>query len=475
MLIRITAALLLLLCTACAHATDKPNIVFVLADDLGWADVGYNGATFYETPHIDALAKDGVRFNRFYPGGPNCAPTRACLMTGTYTPRHQLYQPSGRSKGDVKKMRWKVPTRGQGESYDTFHSNDNTIDAKWVSVAEVLKPAGYATARIGKWHLGDDDQGFDLSTNDGVRPFAEHKGNHYADVDVAKQMTDRAIAFIEDNKDRPFFLYVSHWEVHTPIKATADLVDKYKQKKGGGGDQSFNWNPTYAAEIEVVDRSVGRLRAKLKELGLEQNTIFIFSSDNGGLPGVTMNKPLHAGKGSLFEGGIRTAFAAAWPAKVKPGTQTDVPVTGVDFLPTLAALAGAPLPTGQPIDGVSFAPLLEGKPLAERAIFWHYPLYLTGGKGNKVLPVYGTGELYWRAVPSSAIVKGEWKLIYYYEYERYKLFNLKHDIGEQRDLAESHPEKAKALHGELMAWVEQTDAPVPDVVNPAFGKAKKRQ
>lgn len=472
MLTRITAALLL--CATFAHAADKPNIVFVLADDLGWADVGYNGATFYETPHIDALAKDGVRFNRFYPGGPNCAPTRGCLLTGTYTPRHQLYQPSGKSKGDVKKMRWKVPTRGQDASYDTFHSNDNTIEARWVSIAEVLKPAGYATARIGKWHLGDDDQGFDLSTNDGARPFAEHNANHYSDVHVAEKMTDRAIEFIEDNKDRPFFLYVSHWEVHTPIKATKDLVDKYKQKKADFTDKSFNWNPTYAAEIEVVDRSVGRLRAKLKELGLDRNTVFIFSSDNGGLTGVTPNKPLHAGKGSLFEGGIRTPFAAAWPANVKPGSETDVPVTGVDLLPTLAALAGAALPTGQPVDGVSFAPLLAGKPIADRAIFWHYPLYLAGGKGNKVLPVYGTDEMYWRAVPSSAIMKGDWKLIHYYEYEKHKLFNLKSDPGEQQDLAGSNPQKAKALYDELMAWVERTDAPVSRVPNPAFVREGKR-
>ncbi|MCZ6795949.1 MAG: sulfatase, partial [Planctomycetota bacterium] len=424
-----------LLAAVHGRGAERPNIVFVFADDLGWADVGYNGAKFYETPNIDALARSGVILDRFYPGGPNCMPSRACIMSGCYTPRHHLYTPGGRSKGDRALMRFRVPARGGRGGRETIPSK-TSLPASFVSIAEVLKPAGYATARIGKWHLGDDTQGFDLSTNNGEPNVVT--GSFYRDIHVAEAMTDAALDFITANKERRFFLYVAHWEVHTALAAEKSIVARYRQKKTGFPDKSFDWNPTYAAEIEVVDRSVGRIRAQLKELELEDRTLFIFSSDNGGLPGVTTNRPLRGGKGSLFEGGIRTPFCAAWPGVIRPGSRSDEPVTGVDLLPTFAELARAPLPETQPADGRSILPLLSGEgEFASRAIFWHYPLYLSGGRGNKVLPVHGTNRLYWRAVPASAIVKGDWKLIHYYEYDESRLFNLRRDTSEANDLAKT--------------------------------------
>ncbi|MCG8697232.1 MAG: sulfatase-like hydrolase/transferase, partial [Bacteroidales bacterium] len=335
---------------------NKPNIVFVFADDLGWADVGYNGARFYETPHIDQLVRDGMVFNRFYPGGPNCAPSRACILTGTYTPRHRIYTPGGLAKGDLSKMRWKVPSKSNkaDASYNTL-SSATSIPGSWTSIAEVLKPAGYTCARIGKWHIGDDLQGFDLSTTNGVPGHVT--GSFYSDIKVARNMTDTALDFIEDHQNKPFFLFLSHWEVHTALKAEQHIVDKYKEKLKTFKETSFNWKPTYAAEIEVVDRSVGRVRQKLQDLGLTENTLFIFSSDNGGLPSSTTNHPLHAGKGSLFEGGIRTACAMVWPKVIQPGSSCDIPITGVDLMPTFAELGGGGLPSNQPGDGDSFVSL----------------------------------------------------------------------------------------------------------------------
>ncbi len=457
-----------------AFAQERPNIVFVLADDLGYSDVGFNGAQFYETPNIDALASAGVIFSDFYSGGPNCAPTRACINTGMYTPRHGLYTPGGRAKGDATAMRFAVPTKGQTDPlYQTFPSQNDSILPAHTSIAEVLAEAGYATARFGKWHLGPDTQGFTVSSSNG-EPGKESK--HYGNIDVAEDLTDAALEFIEQNKDDPFYLYVAHWDVHSPLRARKDVVAKYKTKLETFPDQSYNWNPVYAAMIEAVDTSVGRLRAKLHELDLEKNTLFIFSSDNGGASFATTNRPLKGAKGAFFEGGIRVPTCAAWPAVVKPGGIAQAPLTSVDFLPTFAELSGAPLPSNQPVDGKSFVPVLNGEPaLQDRAIFWHYPLYLAGQGYNQVLPVYGTNNMTWRAVPSTAIRRGDYKLIYYYEYDNYKLFNVRDDVSEQHDLAEAEPAIAKQLHTQLTDWVKQTGAPVPRKPNPAFGKAPSEE
>lgn len=466
------AAFLLLAGAIDIYAADKqPNIIFVLADDLGYSDVGFNGQRFYETPNIDALARDGIILSDFYSGGPNCAPTRACINTGMYTPRHKLFTPGGQAKGNVKSMRFAVPTKGQkGEAFDSLESLNNFIHGHHTSIAEILGEAGYVSGRFGKWHLGDDLQGFSTSSANGKPGVVGKK--FYGNIDVAEDLTDAAIDFIDQNKEKPFFLYVAHWDVHSPLRARKEVVQKYRKKLESYKDEKdWKWNPTYAAMLDAVDTSVGRIRDKIKQEHLDERTLFIFTSDNGGASFATTNHPLRGAKGAFFEGGIRVPTCAAWPSVIKPGTRSDAALTSVDFMPTFAEIAGASLPINQPVDGRSFTKVLQGKSvLQNRAIFWHYPLYLSGSGYNKVLPIYGTDKLNWRAVPSSVIRKGDYKLIYYYEYEDYKLFNLRNDISENNDLALTMPARAKELYAELMAWVEETYAPVPNNPNPKFNQ-----
>lgn len=455
---------------AAAVAPEKPNLVFLLADDLGWADVEFQGPKtrgLHETPNIDRLAAQGMNFERFYPGASNCSPSRACLMTGMYTPRHHIYMAGGWTdrRVDVTKMRWKVPKFEADESFNTFFANINQLASDSVSIAEVLRPAGYVTARIGKWHLGDDLQGFDVVSSDGT-PGNHSNRSYYNDDDVTERMTETSIAFMRQNRDRPFLLYLAHWEPHGPLSAHADRIAYYEKKFAAKGDTDRN--PIFAAMVEQVDLSTGRIMAALDELGLSENTVVIFSSDNGGwyeLPRIPNNFPLKASKGSYYEGGIRTPFIVRWPAVIKPGSRTDYPVTGVDLMPTLADIAGARMPESQPVDGVSILPLLEGRMLSERSIFFHFPLYL----GGSPLPMYRGGpKSQWRAVPSTTIMRGDWKLVYYYEYDRYELFNLRDDISEARDLSVARPEVGDRLLAELQAWTRRVAAPIPQVPNDKF-------
>jgi arylsulfatase A-like enzyme len=299
------------------QAQDRPNIIFIMADDLGWFDVGYNGAPFYETPNIDQLAADGMIFDRSYTGGPNCAPTRACLMSGMYTPRHKVYQPGGKAKGGpetFKRMRWLVPNLANKAGNGEFASANDSLSESTICLAEVLKPCGYTTAMLGKWHLGAKrKQGFDLFSCDGL-DFSKF-GRKYGSVNVAETLTDCAVKFIEENRDGSFFLYLSHWDVHKPLKAKKEVIDKYA-KKLQSQEWNHDWNSTYAAMIEAFDTSVGRVRTELKRHGLENNTLLIVTSDNGVVADVHSG-PLKGTKGSFFEGGVRVATAMCWPGVIK--------------------------------------------------------------------------------------------------------------------------------------------------------------
>jgi len=463
---------LLLLLTACQSRQEDQshtNFVIVLADDMGWSDPGFMGNEFYETPHLDRLAQQGMIFNRFYPAAANCAPTRASLLTGMYGPRHGVYLPQGYARGGAtEKMRFKVPTHGEDSTFLTFPVSINHVEPDVVSLAEMLQPAGYVSARLGKWHIGDDNQGFDLVSAAGVPGEITNKGGdekrYYNDTTVARKLTDLAINFLEENQEQPFFLYLSHWEVHTPLAAAEKRVEYYRQKLENESPD-FAYDPVYAAEVEVIDRSVGRVMQKLEDLDLIENTVFIFTSDNGGVSDITNNAPLRAGKGTYYEGGIRTPMVIRWPQVVQPGTLTDVPVNGIDFLPTFAALAGVEPPIGQPVDGVSLVPLLQGEVLPDRELYFHFPLYLGGGGKDKVMATYQGDEDYWRAVPSTTIIDGDWKLIYYYEYDNHELYNLADDIGEENNLAGKMPEKAQEMMKKLKQWTVSTEAPVPEVLN----------
>ncbi len=464
-----------LLCLVCfsqlidepsASAADQPNLIFILADDLGWRDVEFAGSAFFETPQIDRLAAQGMTFRAAYSGGPNCSPTRACLMSGTYTPRHHIYTPGGRAKGDPKYMRLLVPARGRDDTDLAKRAAQqfpitNSLDPAFICIPEVLKPAGYTSARLGKWHLGEDTQGFDISSADGQ---GGPDGSFYGEVHVTEQLTDRALQVIVEHQERPFFLYLPYWDVHTPLRAREDLVEKYRRKRETlPEDERDQFNPVYAAMIEAVDTGVGRVADKVDELGLSENTLIIFTSDNGGTS-VAQLSPLRGMKGSLFEAGVRVPACMRWTDRIEPGSTCDTPITSVDFLPTFASLAGAKLPDSQPIDGVDITPVLDGQPIEERAIFWHYPLYLQG-KGLTVhLPDGKTDS--WRGFPSTSMRRGNWKLIEFHEDNTVGLYDLEKDPGETTNLAERHPDITGRLRAELDAWQEQTQAPILTVPNP---------
>jgi len=453
--------------------SDLPNIIFIMADDLGWADVGYNGNEFFETPNIDRLAREGMTFDQFYPSAANCAPSRAGILTGMYGPRHHVYLPQGYARpGNIDKMRWKVPTFEEDSSYQTFQVNINHVDSSFTSLAEVLNIAGYQTARFGKWHIGDDNQGFQENSSTGIMgEFSNKNGiekRYYNDTTVAEKLTDAAISFMEENRENPFFIYLSHWEAHTPMSAKSQRINYYESKRNRSGVEIYN--AVYAAEVEQVDISVGRIMKRLKELGLEENTLIVFTSDNGGLSEITSNKPLKSGKGTFYEGGIRVPMCIKWPQVIKPNSICTKTVSGVDFMPTFADMVNLPPPTSQPVDGVSILPLLKGDTIMNRSIFFHFPLYLKGGKHDSVLPIYGSQQKHWRAVPSTTIIRGDWKLIYYYEYDNFELFNLKNDISESKNLGSIEKEIAQSLLEEIRIWTNDVKAPVPDKENEKFIK-----
>ncbi len=449
-----------------AARSRPPNVLFILIDDMGWRDVGFMGSRYYETPNIDHLAAQGMVFTNAYANAPNCAPTRACLMSGQYGPRHGVYTVGSPERGPAAGRKL-IPI-----------PNRTTLSAETVTLAESLKRAGYTSASMGKWHLGADPelgpigQGFDVNVagNQAGSPrgyFSPYRNKNLPDGPKGEYLTDRlteeALKFIEANRARPFFLYLPHYAVHTPIQAKKALTGKYEKKEPSGGQG----NPKYAAMIESVDQGVGRLLAKLDELDITKDTVVIFFSDNGGVGGyrelgisggeITSNRPLKGGKGMLYEGGIREPMTVRWPGNVKPGSRCDEPVIGLDFYPTLLAIAGIEKQSGQVLDGESLVPLLTQTGTLKRdAIFWHFPAYLQGSKGT------------WRTTPAGAIRQGDFKLIEFFEDSRLELYNLKDDIGEAKNLAETIPDKTRALHQRLLAWRKSVKAPVPTEPNPKF-------
>ena len=443
--------------------TAHPNIVFILADDLGASDLGCYGSDFYETPHIDQLASQGVKFDQAYAAGANSAPSRACLMTGMYTPRHGVYTVSPSERGNETE-RQLIPI-----------GNTDDVAASFTTIAEALKTSNYQCAHVGKWHMGDDEdgtgplsQGFDLNIG-GDRagspysyfyPYCNKAKSkcHWAltNGDDGEYLTDRltqeAESFIRHrDKNRPFFLYLSHYAVHVPLSAPNNLVDKYKHKKPG----NYQNNPVYAAMIEKLDDGVGRINALIEELNLSDNTIFVFCSDNGGTNLATDNFPLRGEKGTPYEGGIRVPLIIKYPSKLKQGQSTNIPVINIDFFPTFVDEAQAKRPKG--LDGVNLFDLLSSKSPKKRDLFWHFPAYLESYKGNG-----------FRAKPYTIIRSGDWKLIYDYETKQSQLFNLKDDLSEQQDLALQLPVKRKDLERKLFSWIAAVKAPVPTQLNPKY-------
>jgi len=440
----------------------KPNIVFILMDDLGWTDVGYMGSEYYETPHIDRLAGQGMIFTQAYANAANCAPTRACLLSGQYSPRHGVYTVARPDRGKSENRRL-IPV-----------TNSREISLDKITIAEAIKPEGYVSAAIGKWHVGNIplEQGFSFNVD---RYEMGYEGHFNEDGEyLTDRLTDEAIQFITRNKNKPFFLYLAHHAVHTPIQAKKPAIEKYQNKEAVGCHQ----HATYAAMIESMDESVGRIEHTLKELGLSENTLVIFFSDNGGHGTFTCQEPLRGGKGMFYEGGIRVPMFVHWPGRVEAGTTCDLPVISTDFYPTFVELAGAKPPGDYPLDGRSLLPLLEGADELDReAIFWHFPAYLESYKGLRD----ESRDTIFRTRPVSAIRKGDWKLLLFHEEwildggkayidtnNSVELYNLAKDPGETKDLSMLEIKKRNELMKDLVEWRQSIDAPVPAEANPDY-------
>lgn len=486
----------------------RPNVVFFLLDDLGWKDLGCYGSDFYETPNIDEFAKQGVRFTQAYATCHVCSPTRASILTGKYPARLDMTDwLSGRRDFPFQQL--------LNAEIHQF------LPLAEVTIAEALKEAGYETAHIGKWHLGEEPhgptaQGFDLQIPQwnkgwprrgyhapfGLDGLEDQQGDYLTD-----RLTDEALDFIESSKDKPFFLYMSHYAVHDPIHGRKDLVEKYQKKlasmkKPKGPAYILEGNPDddqpltrrqldqamsqpeyagfsilprrsvkikqhqdnveFAAMVETVDESLGRIRAKLESLGLTENTIVILFSDNGGMSAgnfgnpnrvikpealdtafSTSNLPLRGAKGFLYEGGIREPMIVYWPGKHKQGYVCDTPVVSTDFYPTILEMVGLPTRPKQHPDGVSLTSLIQGDKFIERdGIYWHFPHYSNHGMQS----------------PGGAIRVGDWKLLEYFENGTVQLFNLKKDLSEQHDLSQREPEKAAQLLSQLRDWRKRVGA-----------------
>ena len=456
----------------------KPNILFILIDDLGWRDLGCYGSSFYETPNLDRLAADGLRFTDAYAACPVCSPTRASLLTGKY--------PATLGVTDWIDWFGRCHPR-RGKLIDVPYVRQ--LPSSEVTVASALRDGGYRTWHVGKWHLGGPESrpeqfGFDVNVGGcewgspsrgyfspwgiPVLPAGRLDGEYLTD-----HLTDEAIRLIRTPGDQPFYLNLCHYAVHTPIQAPRELVAKYEDKarrlgldrekaleEGEPFPFKANWearvirrliqsHPVYAAMIENLDWNIGRVLQALEETGQADNTLVMFTSDNGGLATAegspTTNRPLSEGKGWMYEGGTREPLIARWRGRIRPGATCSVPVTSPDLYPTLLDVAGLPARPEQHVDGVSFAPLLAGGGRLERdAIFWHYPHY--GNQGG---------------TPGASVRCGDHKLIQFFEDGRLELYNLREDIGETRNLAAEQPALARELHGRLTAWQQRVEAKIP--------------
>lgn len=476
LIIIISVSIFLCACNSEKHhslAGSRPNIVFILADDMGWADLPVYGNQFNEAPNLTRMASEGIRFTDAYAACPVCSPTRASIMSGQYPARVGVI--------DFITGHWRP-----FEEVIVPKNRQQHLPLEIYTMGEAMKDAGYTTGYFGKWHLGDRNyypeyQGFDMSNVYQGGGFFNFSGRMSTPIETAPEtllseaLTDLSLKFIEDSREDPFFLFLSHFDVHVQLDADSALIEKYLAKEKVPG---YPGNAVYAAMVEHVDQSTGRILEKLEELGLSKNTLVVFFSDNGGLvsrfdriPLITdskkyiyegdtllyvasSNAPLRSEKGTLYEGGIREPMIMWWPGTLGRGVVSDAIVSSVDFLPTFSDLAGIELPDEQVYDGTSLVNVMndtENNP--DRAIYWHYPVYHHDS-------------------PASAIRKGEWKLIHYLVDDRIYLYNLKQDIGESMDLSKDEPEIAEELYKLLDDWRKECEAEYP-LPNPEFDPQKR--
>ncbi|MBI5835483.1 MAG: sulfatase [Armatimonadetes bacterium] len=446
-------------------ARRPPNVVLILADDLGWADLGCTGSDFYETPHLDRLASAGVRFTNGYATCPVCSPSRASLQTGKYPQRVGITDYIGAAQPD----RWPRPTPLLPAPYR------EQLPLEEVTLAEAFGAAGYATGFFGKWHLGEagfwpEQQGYQVNRGGCGKGACPHTPPYMLpnlpdgpkDEYLADRLTDEALAFMEQHRAGPFLSLITHYDVHTPLTSKPDVVAKYRAKsaalgltpdqrfrpEGASRDRRRQDHAVYAAMMACLDDTVGRVMGRLEALGIADETIVVFTSDNGGLSTSegtpTSNAPLRAGKGWLYEGGVRVPLLIRAPGRCKPGLVSDVPMTTCDLYPTLLALCGQKLRPEQHRDGVNMAAALTGGMVPGRPLFWHYPHY--GNQGGR---------------PGGAVRHGQYKLIEWYGEPKPELFDLLADPGESRNIAEREPKLAVQLQGELARWRRDVGARMP--------------
>lgn len=457
---------------------DKPNIVLIYGDDVGAMDIGFSGGRACPTPNLDKFAAQGIIFTDSYSMTATCAPSRMSLLSGQYPTSFGRYTVHGQAApGDPRYMRLIPPSK---ESRDF---------SKFPTFADALKTAGYRTAVMGKWHLkgkGCDptEMGFDVDVGsaDGAGNSGQRDGYHSpydyppgikqdkSGEYLTNRLTDEAIKFITDNRERPFMLYLPYYTIHTPYEAREDLLAKAKALNQERG-KDYGYSPENISMVMALDENAGRLINKIDELGLGENTLIIFSGDNGTYgDNPEKTEPLRNSKSSFFEGGVRVPMCVRWTGHIKSGQVDKTPVAQIDYFPTFLALSGAKAPAKSNLDGVNLLPLMLGQEkLPERSIFWHFPLY-HGGNGGASAKNTGDNQLY-GTIPGSSIRRGKWKLMEFFGTGNIELYNLEDDIGETRNLAKENPEVVSGLLAELHNWQKETDAPIATEKNPEFDAA----
>ena len=458
-------ALLVSFCSCQNNNIDKerPNIVLIVADDLGWSDLSYMGSTYYETPNIDKLSKSGMTFYNGYASSANCAPSRASMLTGRYHPFHGIYTVRNSDRGNTK-TRKIIPIKTKTK-----------LELDYLIIPEMLKTMGYKTGHFGKWHMGPkgyypEQMGFDLNIGGNQHGGPGSYFPPYVHVNInnankGEYLTDRlgdeVVTFIDNNKEDAFFAYVPFFSVHTPIQSKPEYEKKYSNKDSN----EYHNREDYAGMIQSLDENIGKILDKIEESGLSKNTLIIFTSDNGGIKSISNQFPLRAGKGSYYEGGIKVPLIFSWQGKIKENSKSFERVSNIDFFPTIKNILGYENENLN-LDGLDLNPIFDGNKIKERALFFHFPIYLEPYNVHKD---DGTDPLF-RTRPGSVVIKDNWKLHHYFEDNKIELYDIIKDKSESKNLSKINTKKTKELYGDLERWRKENNAPIPSLKNPYYNQ-----
>ena len=461
-IISLVCFLIIISCQSINDQNDLPNLILINVDDLGWTDLSVMGSKYYQTPNIDKLSDSGMTFFNAYASA-NCAPSRATMLTGKYPTEHQIYTVGNSERGN-KKTRKLIPVK-----------NKTVLDLNFLLIPEMLKIKGYVNGHFGKWHLGSEgfypeDNGFDINIGGSHMGspgkegyFSPYSNPSMDDGPEGEYLTDRigdeVVRFIDNNKENTFFAYVPFFSVHTPIQSKKEYQEKYLKIKG---DNNHN-RSDYAGMIESVDENIGKILNKIESLNLLNETLVIFTSDNGGIRAISNQFPLRAGKGSYYEGGIKVPLIFSWKGKIKPNSKSYERVSNIDLFPTIKNIVGYNN-NYLKLEGLDLSPVFENKKLNNRSLFFHFPIYL---EAYNVHMDNGTDPLF-RTRPGSVIIKDDWKLHHYFENNSLELYNLKEDVSESNNVFKENEDKTNELYQELDSWRKKNNAPIPNELNSDF-------